>query len=174
MEEGESPAAALVREVSEEAGPHVMIRPVGLVHSYLYRFDSAIPAMLSIDYVATYLGGDVVPGSDMAMSDIRWAGIDEIERGEVGLVTPTQPWLFRRALAVHTLLKNEQVDLEPWQTTNPHHGAPSRRPSWPSYSPTSSIRRERQHRWVTWRGGPYCNGTIGWRCESSTGTAVES
>jgi class 3 adenylate cyclase/8-oxo-dGTP pyrophosphatase MutT (NUDIX family) len=124
MHEGESPAAALVREVSEEAGPHVMIRPVGLVHTYLYRFDSAIPAMLSIDYAATYLGGDVVPGSDMAMSDIRWAGIDEIERGEVSLVVPTQPWLIRRAVAVHTLLKNEQVNLEPWETTNPHHGAP--------------------------------------------------
>jgi class 3 adenylate cyclase len=80
--------------------------------------------MPSIDYVATYLGGDVVPGSDMAMSAVRWAGIDEIERGDLRLLIPNQPWLFRRAVAVHTLLKDEQVDLEPWETTQPHHRAP--------------------------------------------------
>ena len=80
----------------------------------LHRFDAAVPVMLSIAYVATYLGGDVVPGSDMAMSDVRWASVAEIERGEVSLLVPSQPWLFRRAVAVHSLLRGEQVDLEPW------------------------------------------------------------
>jgi hypothetical protein len=41
---------------------------VGSVHTWLHRFDAAVPAMLSIAYVATYLGGEVLPGSDMAMS----------------------------------------------------------------------------------------------------------
>ncbi len=70
--------------------------------------------MLSIAYVATYLGGDVVPGSDMALSDVRWVTIAEIERGDVSLLVPSQPWLFQRAIAVHALLKDDEVDLEPW------------------------------------------------------------
>ena len=114
IEEGESPVAALSREVAEEAGPAVSIRPVGLVHTHLHRFDAAVPAMLSISYVATYLGGDVLPGSDMAMSDVRWATVTEIEQGEMSLLVPSQPWLFQRAIAVHTLLKDDKVDLEPW------------------------------------------------------------
>jgi len=115
VEEGESPVVAVLREVAEETGPDVSIRPVGSVHTWLHRFDAAVPAMLSIAYVATYLGGDVLPGSDMAMSDVRWATVAEIERGDVRLsAPPSQPmWLFRRAIAVHALLKDDDVDLEP-------------------------------------------------------------
>jgi 8-oxo-dGTP pyrophosphatase MutT (NUDIX family) len=119
VEEGESPLAALLRETAEEAGPAVSIRPVGLVHTHLHRFDSAVPAMLSIAYVATYLGGEVLPGSDMAMSDVRWATLAEIERGDLSLLVPSEPWMFRRALSVHSLLKGDNVDLEPWADLGP-------------------------------------------------------
>jgi class 3 adenylate cyclase len=119
MHEGDSPVAALLREVSEEAGPGLVIRPVGTVHTFLYRFDSAIPAMLSVAYVATYLDGEVLPGSDMAMSEFRWAGLREIESDQLSLSVPSQPWLFRRALTVHALFKDEQFELEPWQATAP-------------------------------------------------------
>jgi class 3 adenylate cyclase/ADP-ribose pyrophosphatase YjhB (NUDIX family) len=119
MREGESPVVALLREVSEEAGSGLTIRPVGLVHTFLYRFDSAIPAMLSIAYVATYVDGDVVPGSDMAMSEFRWASLHEIESAQLSLAVPSQSWLFRRALTVHALFKGEQVELEPWQAAAP-------------------------------------------------------
>ena len=114
IEAGESPVAALLREVAEEAGPEVSIRPVGSVHTHLHRFDAAVPAMLSIAYVATYLGGEVLPGSDMAMSDVRWSTLAEIERGDVSLLVPSQPWMFQRAIAVHARFKDDEVDLEPW------------------------------------------------------------
>jgi 8-oxo-dGTP pyrophosphatase MutT (NUDIX family) len=115
VEEGENPVEALRRETAEEAGPDVRIRPVGLVHTWLHRYDAAVPAMLSIAYVATYLGGEVVPGSDMANSEVRWAGSRELQSGDLTLLVPSQPWLFERALAVHSCFSEAQVELEPWQ-----------------------------------------------------------
>ena len=56
IDEGEAPAEALLREVAEEAGPEVKIRPVGVVHTFLYRYDALVPAMLSVAYAASYLG----------------------------------------------------------------------------------------------------------------------
>jgi len=122
MEEGESPIAAVLREVAEEAGPDVSIRPVGPVHTWLHRFDSAVPAMLSIAYAATYLGGEIRPGSDMAGSAVRWATVAEIEEGDVSLAEPpSQPlWLFRRAVAVHTFLKDDNLGSEQRQRTPLH------------------------------------------------------
>jgi 8-oxo-dGTP pyrophosphatase MutT (NUDIX family) len=114
IEDGESPVAALLREVSEEIGPEVRIRPVASVHTFLYRYDAAVQAMLSIAYVATYISGEVVPGDDMARSEVWWAGAREIASDETILVVPSQRWLFRRALAVHQLFRDEAIDLEPW------------------------------------------------------------
>jgi 8-oxo-dGTP pyrophosphatase MutT (NUDIX family) len=119
IEEGESPIAAVLREVAEEAGPDVSIRPVGPVHTWLHRFDAAVPAMLSIAYVATYLGGEIRPGSDMAGSAVQWASVAEIEQGEVRIAEPpSQPlWLFRRAAALHALLEDDNLDVEQRQRT---------------------------------------------------------
>ena len=51
----------------------------------------------------------------MAMSAVRWATLAEIERGDVSLTVLSQPsWLFQHAVAVHTLLKDDELDLEPW------------------------------------------------------------
>lgn len=119
IEEGESPVEALLREVAEEAGPEVDIQPVATVHAFLYRYDAAVPAMLSIAYAAHYRGGRVSPGSDMSMSEHRWIGIDQIESSQVTLLAPTQPWLFRRAIAVCHLFRDDQVDLEPWVPSIP-------------------------------------------------------
>lgn len=115
IEDGESPVAALCREVAEEVGPQVCIRPVATVHTFLYRYDARVQAMLSIAYVATYISGEVVPGDDMATSAFRWASAEEIASEELVLVVPSQRWLFRRALAVHRLFLGESAELEPWQ-----------------------------------------------------------
>lgn len=123
VEDGESPVAALLRETSEEAGPEVRIRPVACVHTFLFRYDERVQAMLSIAYAATYLGGDVVPGSDMAGSEWRWVGLSEIESGAVRTTVPMQPWLFRRAAAIHSLLRDAEVELEPWEVMTPNEVA---------------------------------------------------
>ena len=115
VEAGESPVAALLRETAEEAGPNLQIRPVACVHSFLFRYDPRVKAMLSIAYAATYLSGDVVPGSDMTGSDFRWVRLSDIERGAFRIVVPAQTWLFQRAAAVHSLFKDTEVALEPWE-----------------------------------------------------------
>ncbi len=119
IEVGESPVAALFRETAEEAGSAIRIRPVACVHTFLFRYDVQVRAMLSIAYAATYLGGDVVPGSDMAGSAFRWVGLSEIESGTVRPIVPMQLWLFRRAAAIHSLLKDSHVELEPWEAMTP-------------------------------------------------------
>ena len=55
----------------------------------------------------------------MAMSDVRWATVAEIEQGDVRLAEPpSQPlWLFGRAVALHALLKDDNLDLEQRQRT---------------------------------------------------------
>lgn len=116
VEHGESPLEAFYRETREEAGPRVQMKPVSAFHTFLYRFDSRVPAMFSIAYVATYLGGDIEPGHDMAGSSVRWVALPEIVEGRMNILVPSQAWLFRRAVMVHSLLKTDEVTLEPWQS----------------------------------------------------------
>lgn len=102
LEAGETPEQGLLREVAEEAGPDVRISVRGTVHAWSWRYDERIPNLLSLAFVATYLGGDVVPGDDMAGSEVRWASLEDITSmvaSGVALV-PEEPWLFVRALEV--------------------------------------------------------------------------
>ena len=100
LEAGETVLEGVLREVAEEAGPDVEIRQLGTVHAWTYRYDDLVPHMISIAFVASYLGGDVVPGDDMAGMDVRWATIDEVRAiaaaGEA--LIPEEVWLFERAL----------------------------------------------------------------------------
>lgn len=101
LEAGETLLEGASREVAEEAGPDVRLDIVGTVHAWTYRYDDDVPHMLSIAFVAAYLGGDVVPGDDMAGSEVRWTTIDEIRElaasDDTGLI-PEEAWLFERAL----------------------------------------------------------------------------
>lgn len=99
LEAGETLLEGLAREVAEEAGPSVAIDVLGTVHAWTWRYDDLVPHMLSIAYVARYLGGEVVPGDDMAGSEVRWASMDDVRAlaaaGEA--LIPEEVWLFERA-----------------------------------------------------------------------------
>ena len=105
LEAGESLEEGVLREVSEEAGPDVSLRVLGAVHSWTWRYDDLVTHMLSLAFVASYLGGEVVPGDDMAGSDVRWASLEEIAAmaaaGEA--MIPEDVWLFERALELFDL-----------------------------------------------------------------------
>jgi 8-oxo-dGTP pyrophosphatase MutT (NUDIX family) len=111
LEAGESLLDGVRREVAEEAGPDVSLAVLGSVHSWTWRYDSSIEHMLSLAFVASYLGGPVVPGDDMAGSIVRWASLEEIRSmataGEA--LIPEDVWMFERALELFDLWVDRPV-----------------------------------------------------------------
>ena len=102
LEAGESVLDGVRREVAEEVGADVTLRVLGTVHTWTYHYDDAVTHMLSLAFVASYDGGEVVPGDDMAGANVWWASLDEIRElsstpGGDALV-PEEPWMFERAL----------------------------------------------------------------------------
>jgi hypothetical protein len=56
--------------------------------------------MISVAFAARYLGGDVVPGDDMAGCEVRWMNVEELRQLEttgVALI-PENVSTFERAL----------------------------------------------------------------------------
>ncbi len=106
FEHGETLLAGCLREIREEGGDQLRVRPLSVIHAHSFPYDPAIPHMTSLSYVFAYEGGDVIPGDDMAGSRVHWASLDEIASGAIEMVVPLQPWLFARAIEVYGLLKD--------------------------------------------------------------------
>jgi 8-oxo-dGTP pyrophosphatase MutT (NUDIX family) len=99
VERGETLLAAAMREVREEAGPDVRVRPLGVVHAETFAYDAHVARMISVVYVMRYEGGRVAPGDDMRGSRVRWAGLREIDADALQLIPPLDhAWLRRRAI----------------------------------------------------------------------------
>jgi len=105
----------VLREIREEAGPAIRVRPLGTLHAYTFRYDDDVQYMISIAYLLAYEGGEVLAGDDMADSEIQWMSLAELESGEVDIIVPqAQSWLFRRALDLYRLWKDAaDVMLQP-------------------------------------------------------------
>ena len=111
LEAGETLLDGVLREVAEEAGPDVSLEVLGTVHASSFHYDDAIPRMISNFFVATYLGGEVVPGDDMAGSEVRWATLDEVRALDASgaALVPEHVWLFERALECFDLWAGRPV-----------------------------------------------------------------
>jgi ADP-ribose pyrophosphatase YjhB (NUDIX family) len=104
----------VLREIREEAGPAVRVRPLGTVHAYTFRYDEAVQYMISIAYLLAYEGGPIEPGDDMRGSQYRWWRLDELVDEQVKLIVPRdQKWMAARAIDLYRLWKNQSVDLQP-------------------------------------------------------------
>jgi ADP-ribose pyrophosphatase YjhB (NUDIX family) len=104
VEARESLRDAALREVREEVGPDVRVRPLGVVHASTFAYDAQVTHMISVTYLMAYEGGDPRPGDDMRGSRVRWATVDEIESEALRLVPPLdQAWLRRRTLELFRL-----------------------------------------------------------------------
>jgi 8-oxo-dGTP diphosphatase len=115
LDAGETILAAVLREVGEEAGGAVQVRPLGTLHTYTFRYDDIVQYMISVAYLLVYESGEIAAGDDMQGSEARWVTLDEIERGDVDVIVPqNQSWIFRRAVELYRLLKDQpDVELQP-------------------------------------------------------------
>lgn len=112
---GETVLDGLMREIGEEAGEDVKVRPIATVHTYNFRYDDMIPHMISITYLFEYLGGKVIPGDDMTGSQVMWMSLEEINSGDYEIIVPrNQSWLYERAIRFYRLLKDDDpIELQP-------------------------------------------------------------
>ena len=70
LEAGETVLDGALREVREEAGPKVRVRPLGTVHALTLQ-SAGIPYIV-IYYLMAYEGGPIEPGDDMLGCQVRW------------------------------------------------------------------------------------------------------
>ncbi len=99
--------AGTVREVHEEAGDAIQIRPLGLVHVQTFQYDPGIPHMIGTYYLFAYEGGPVVPGDDMIGSEVRWWSLPDLNNEQPTLHPSAKPWMLKRAVDLYRLWKDE-------------------------------------------------------------------
>lgn len=113
LEAGETILDGILREVREEVGD-IQVRPLTILHSQSFHYDDNVRFMVGINYLLRYEGGKVVPGDDMAGSEFRWWGLDELETavadGRATLHKSTFLWQLRRAVQLYRLLKDEWLE----------------------------------------------------------------
>ena len=111
VEADETILQAAMREVAEEVGAGVRVRPLGVAHAWTYQYDESIRQMIDVAWVMAYEDGDVVPGSDMAGCEWRWCVPEEVE-----ILLMTVPlgtdWLLQRAVDVYRRHRDHPLDLE--------------------------------------------------------------
>jgi 8-oxo-dGTP pyrophosphatase MutT (NUDIX family) len=96
---GETLLEAALREVKEEAGAGLQVRPLSVVHASTFAYDAHLQRVISVVYLMAHEGGNAQPGGDMSGSRVRWADLDAIGADGLRLLPPLdQPWLRERAL----------------------------------------------------------------------------
>jgi ADP-ribose pyrophosphatase YjhB (NUDIX family) len=112
---GETLLDGAIREIREEAGASIQVRPLGVVHAYTFRYDDIVQYMISIAFLFAYQGGEVIPGDDMGGSGVAWFTVEQIERGEIDVIVPQSPlFMFRHAVELYRLLKDKpDAELQP-------------------------------------------------------------
>ncbi len=110
----------VMREIREEAANEIMVRPLGALHAYSYRYDDVLQFMVGIAYLFAYEAGEVHAGDDMVGSQIKWMSVEEAESGNYEIIVPQkQIFLFRRAVELYRLWKDiPSIDLQPTYTAN--------------------------------------------------------
>lgn len=104
VEAGETLLGAALREVREEVGAEVRVRPLGVVHAATFAYDALIERVISVTYLMAHEGGEPIPGDDMRGSRVTWATCDETDSQALRLVPPLdQAWLRRRTIELFRL-----------------------------------------------------------------------
>jgi len=118
LEAAETVLDGVLREVSEEAGPQMQVRPLGVVHAQTFHYDDHVPYMIGIYYLLAYEGGEVQPGDDMRDAHYRWWSLEELTAANIQFHPSTHLWMLQRAVALYRCWKDPpavplQPDLDP-------------------------------------------------------------
>ena len=113
LEAGETILAGTLREVSEELGSDLRVRPLGTIHVQTFHYDENVQYMIAIYYLLAFEGGEVQPGDDMQGSQYRWWSLAELEDESVKIVVPPgQKWVLKRAIELYRLWKDQTWELQ--------------------------------------------------------------
>ena len=112
LEAGESLLDGALRELREEMGASLRAHPVGVIHAGSFHYDRHAPFTLSITWLMSSLGGEVVPGDDMCEGMYRWAPLQSLIRGDMECAIPTERWQLRRALEAFRLWRGHDDVLQ--------------------------------------------------------------
>jgi 8-oxo-dGTP pyrophosphatase MutT (NUDIX family) len=107
LEAGETLLDGTLREVAEELGTDVRVRPLGTVHVETFHYDERVRYMIGVYTLFAYQSGDVQPGDDMAGSAFRWWALDELDDKQVVLHVTAKRWMLRRAIVLYRLWVNQ-------------------------------------------------------------------
>ena len=107
LEANETILDGVLREVAEEAGPDIRVRPLGVIHAQTFHYDESVRYMVAIHYLLAYECGKIAPGDDMAGSDCRWWRLDELDGDSLHLHPTVIPWMLRRAINLYRLWQDE-------------------------------------------------------------------
>ncbi len=106
LEAAETVQEAAMHELREELGPLVRATLLGLAHAWTYRYDDDVQSMTSMAWVASYEGGDLLPGDDMSGSEWNWFAPDEV--ADLLLSVPEgSSWLLQRARAAYRTFRGD-------------------------------------------------------------------
>jgi 8-oxo-dGTP pyrophosphatase MutT (NUDIX family) len=95
LEASETLLDGTLREVYEELGNDIQVRPLGTVHAESFHYDQNVPYMLSTYYLLAYLGGTIQPGDDMQGSAFRWRSADELDDDKLVFHASAKPWMLK-------------------------------------------------------------------------------
>jgi ADP-ribose pyrophosphatase YjhB (NUDIX family) len=122
LEAAETVLAGVLREVREEAAPHLQVRPLGVVHAQTFHFDHHVPYMIGLYYLLAYEGGAVQLGDDRRDARSQWWSLEELSATTVRLHPSTQLWMLHRAVVLYRLWHDQPpVPLQP--ALDPEHGS---------------------------------------------------
>jgi 8-oxo-dGTP pyrophosphatase MutT (NUDIX family) len=111
LEAEESVLDGVLREVREEAGEAVRVRPLGAIHIETFHYDQSVPYMLSLSFLLAYEGGEVRPGDDMVGSEFRWWSLAEVMDEAFPLIVPPRKWVMQRAIELYRLWRERPVGV---------------------------------------------------------------
>ena len=113
LEANETILAGVLRETREELGNVIQMRPLGTIHAQTFHYDENVQYMIAIYYLLAYESGEIHPGDDMLGSQYRWWSLAELADEKVKVVVPPgQKWLFKRAIELYRLWKDQVRELQ--------------------------------------------------------------